>query len=46
MIESLQRQFQTRVRIVGGAERGRIEIEYFEKDDFERIVNLMMVVAR
>ncbi len=42
IVETLQRQFQTRVRIVGGAERGKIEIEYFEKDDFNRIVNLLM----
>ena len=42
VIETLQRHLQTRVRIVGGAERGRIEIEYFEKEDLARIVNLLM----
>ncbi|MDP6977293.1 MAG: ParB/RepB/Spo0J family partition protein, partial [Myxococcota bacterium] len=42
VVDALQRQFQTRVRIVGGAERGKIEFEYFEKDDFNRIVDLLM----
>lgn len=42
IIETLQRHLQTRVRIVGGAERGKIEIDYFEKDDFNRVVNLLM----
>ncbi|MBW2294482.1 MAG: ParB/RepB/Spo0J family partition protein [Deltaproteobacteria bacterium] len=42
ILEILQRHLQTRVRIVGGAERGTIEIEYFEKDDLTRIVNLLM----
>ena len=40
--ETLQRHLQTRVRIVGGAERGTIEIEYFESEDLTRIVNLLM----
>jgi ParB family chromosome partitioning protein len=42
ILEVLQRHLQTRVRIVGGVERGTIEIEYFEKDDLTRIVDLMM----
>ncbi|MCP5043860.1 MAG: ParB/RepB/Spo0J family partition protein [bacterium] len=42
VVEALQRHLQTRVRIVGGAERGRIEIEYFEKEDLTRLVNLLM----
>lgn len=40
--QTLQRHLQTRVRIVGGAERGTIEIEYFESEDLTRIVNLLM----
>lgn len=42
ILEALQRHFQTRVKIVGGTERGRIEIEYFEKEDLTRIVSLLM----
>ena len=42
VLEALQRHLQTRVKIVGGTERGRIEIEYFEKEDLTRIVSLLM----
>jgi ParB family chromosome partitioning protein len=42
ILEELQRHFQTRVKIVGGSERGRIEIEYFQKEDLTRIVGLLM----
>lgn len=42
VLETLQRHLQTRVRIVGGADRGKIEIDYFEKEDFNRIVTLLM----
>ncbi|MCP4038035.1 MAG: ParB/RepB/Spo0J family partition protein [bacterium] len=45
ILETLQRRLQTRVRIAGGAERGKIEIEYFEKADLVRIVDLLMGVA-
>lgn len=46
VLETLQRHLQTRVRIVGGAERGKIEIEYFENEDLTRIVNLLVEGAR
>ncbi|MFT5444732.1 MAG: ParB family chromosome partitioning protein [Myxococcota bacterium] len=42
VLETLQRHLQTKVRIVGGAERGKIEIEYFEKEDLNRLVDLLM----
>ena len=42
LLETLQRHLQTRVRIVGGADRGKIEIDYFEKEDFNRIVTMLM----
>lgn len=42
VLETLQKHLQTRVRIVGGADRGKIEIDYFEKEDFNRIVNMLM----
>ncbi len=41
LVEDLQGRLQSRVRIVGGAERGRIEIEYSSKEDLQRIVALM-----
>jgi len=42
LLESLQKHLQTRVRIVGGAERGKIEIEYFEAEDLDRLANLLL----
>ena len=42
VLETLQRHLQTRVRIIGGADRGKIEIDYFEKEDFNRIVTMLM----
>jgi hypothetical protein len=38
----MRRRFQTRVRIAGGAERGRVEIEYFGADDLSRISALLL----
>ncbi len=42
VLQDLQRHLQTRVRIVGGTERGKIEIEYFDKEDLERLVALLV----
>ena len=42
VVDDLQRRLQARVRIVGGAERGKIEIEYFESEDLQRIVALLL----
>ncbi len=42
IVEQLQRHLQTRVRISGGSSRGKIEIEYFEKDDLDRLVTLLL----
>jgi ParB family chromosome partitioning protein len=42
IVEELQRHLQTRVRITGGSSRGRIEIEYFEKEDLDRLVGLLL----
>ena len=39
--EELQRIFQTRVRILHGRKRGRISIEYYSKDDLERILSIL-----
>jgi len=54
LAETLQRHFGTQVRIVpqgggdgaGGTARGRIEIEYYSADDFNRILALMGVSDR
>ncbi|HEX5066283.1 MAG TPA: ParB/RepB/Spo0J family partition protein [Myxococcota bacterium] len=42
LADSMRRRFQTRVRIAGGAERGRFEIEYFGAEDLERISGLLL----
>jgi ParB family chromosome partitioning protein len=42
VLEALQKHLQTRVRISGGTKRGKIEIEYFESDDLDRLVNLLL----
>jgi ParB family chromosome partitioning protein len=42
LVDGLRQRLQTRVRIQGRAERGRIEIEYFGPDDLQRIVGLLL----
>jgi ParB family chromosome partitioning protein len=42
VLEALQKYFQTRVKITGGAERGKIEIEYFQKEELDRLVRLLL----
>jgi ParB family chromosome partitioning protein len=42
LADGMRRRFQTRVRIAGGAERGRVEIEYFGADDLSRISALLL----
>ena len=42
LVEILQRQLQTRVRIQGSGERGRIEIEYFGGEDLDRITRMLL----
>lgn len=42
ILETLKRQLQTQVRIVGGRGRGKIEIDYFAKEDFNRIVSMLL----
>lgn len=39
--ESLNKKFVTKVSINGGDKKGKIIIEYFNKDDLERIYNLL-----
>jgi ParB family chromosome partitioning protein len=42
LADAMRRRYQTRVRIAGDAERGRVEIEYFGADDLERISGLLL----
>jgi len=42
LVDTLRQRMQTRVRINGNAERGRLEIEYFGSDDLTRIVGLLL----
>ncbi len=42
LVDTLRQRMQTRVRINGTAERGRVEIEYFGSDDLTRIASLLM----
>ena len=39
--EKLQHILGTRVRIISGKKRGRVEIQYFSNEDLERIVNII-----
>lgn len=39
--ESLKSLFGTKVNIIKGAKKGKIEIEYYNEDDLERIVSLL-----
>jgi ParB family chromosome partitioning protein len=40
--DTLRQQLQTRVRVKGSVERGRIEIEYFGAEDFDRITGRLL----
>lgn len=42
LADSMRRRFQTRVRIAGSTERGRVEIEYFGTDDLARISAMLL----
>ena len=41
-LEALQGRYQARVRLNGGAKKGRIEIEYFDPEDLQRIFSLLL----
>ena len=40
--DALRQRFQTRVRVKGTADRGRVEIEYFGAEDFDRIAGVLL----
>src|SRR5262249_52329535 len=40
--DALRERLQTRVRVKGTAERGRLEIEFFCGEDFDRITGVLL----
>jgi ParB family chromosome partitioning protein len=42
LVDSLRQRFQTRIRIQGDANRGRVEIEYFGDEDLRRIMGMLL----
>lgn len=40
-VDEMRRVFMTRVKIIGNEEKGRISIDYFTKDDLQRIYELI-----
>jgi ParB family chromosome partitioning protein len=40
--DSLRQRFQTRVRVKGSGDRGRIEIEYFSAEEFDRLTESLL----
>ncbi|MEE2674556.1 MAG: ParB/RepB/Spo0J family partition protein [Myxococcota bacterium] len=42
LADLLERHFQSRVRILGGASSGRLEIEYASSEDLDRITRLIL----
>jgi ParB family chromosome partitioning protein len=41
-LDALQRRYQARIRVKSGRGKGRIEIDYFDSEDFHRIFSLLM----
>ncbi len=41
LVEQLTEQLATKVKIHGSPERGRIEIEYYSREDLERVLELI-----
>jgi len=44
--EELQRILGTRVKIIQGRKRGKIQIEYYSSDDRERLIGLLKAAAK
>jgi ParB family chromosome partitioning protein len=38
----LRRVFGTRVKILQGKKRGRVQIDYYSKEDLERIIGILL----
>jgi ParB family chromosome partitioning protein len=41
LVEQLTTHLGTKVKIMGNQNRGRIEVEYFSREDLERLLDLM-----
>lgn len=41
-LETIQRRYQTRVQLKGGPDKGRLEIDYFDAGDLDRILSLLL----
>lgn len=46
MIEEMQRIFATKVSAIGNDNKGRIYIDYYSKDDLDRIVELLKIINK
>lgn len=46
LIMDMQRVFGTKVSVIGAENRGRIYIDYFSKDDLDRIYDLIEILKR
>jgi len=46
MIEEMQRTFATKVSAIGNDNKGRIYIDYYSKDDLDRIVELIQLINK
>ncbi len=42
LVDGLRQRYQTRIRIQGDANRGRVEIEYFGEEDLRRITGMLL----
>jgi ParB family chromosome partitioning protein len=41
LLEDLRKRFATKIHIEGKADKGRVVLEFFSRDDFERIYDLL-----
>ena len=46
LISRMQRTFATKVSALGNDSRGRIYIDYYNRDDLDRIVELVSLLER
>jgi ParB family chromosome partitioning protein len=42
VLDSLQRRYQTRIQMKGSARKGRLEIDYYDEADLQRILSLLL----
>jgi len=42
LLDNLQQRFQTRINLTGQGRKGKLEIEYFNGEDLERITDLLL----